>query len=160
MNKSYEDEKDSSGQKSNLLPSLAPVRGGDNIMDPAQSHGVDLVHGKKIKITNQLIEIAYQKLRSAIEDKDVTPANMVLIVTCALQISNNLINMSTTYKVELALAILRKLIDNTNMSNPNDKMLLHLLVETTVPGLIQKTFAASSGDSHHVNSHHVCCVII
>ena len=46
-----------------------------------------------------------------------------------------MLNTTKTYKVELSLAIIRKLIDD-EVEDKNQRMMLHMLAETTVPSLI------------------------
>lgn len=107
-----------------------PVPGGDVLKNPST-----VVSGKKIKITQQMIEAAYRKLRAIIKGKKVDAESVAIIVAYALQIANEMLSTSKTYKVELALAIIRKLIDD-EVEDPDQKVMLHMLVENTVPSLI------------------------
>lgn len=94
-----------------------------------------VVSGKKIKITQRIIGLAYKKLRVIIDDTQVNTESVVFIAVCALQISNEMLITSKTYKVELALAIIRKLIDD-EVKDPVQRAMLHMLVESTIPSLI------------------------
>ena len=95
-----------------------------------------VVSGKKIKITQQMIECSYQKLRSIMNGKKVDTQSVVSIVAYALQIANEMLRTSKTYKIELALAIIRKLIDDELDVADQQRMVLHMLVESAVPTLI------------------------
>lgn len=106
------------------------VPGGDVL----GNHSI-FVSGKKIKITHQMIEIAYQKLRTVTRDKKVGAESIAIIAAYSLQIANEMICTSKTYKVELALAIIRKLIDE-EIDDLDQRVMLHMLVESTVPSLI------------------------
>jgi hypothetical protein len=94
-----------------------------------------VVSGKKIKITQQMIEAAYHKLRTVIQGKKMDTESVAIIVAYALQIANEMLSTSKTYKVELALAIIRKLIDD-EVDDPDQRVMMHMLVESTVPSLI------------------------
>ena len=111
-------------------------------------------NGKKIKITQQLIENAYKKLRVIVVDKKINAENMVLIAAYALQIANEMLTTSKTYKVELTLAILRKLIDD-DVEDDEQKMILHMLVESTVPSLINTLDDLPSIMSNATS----CCIV-
>lgn len=119
----------------NVNAMLAPpttgkaVKGADVLKGPTT-----VVNGKKIKITQQMIEAAYKKLKKVIKDKPSTE-NIAIIVAYALQISNEMLTTSKTYKIELALAILRKLVDE-EVDNAETRVMIHMLIETTVPTLI------------------------
>lgn len=102
--------------------------------DVLKSSGT-VVNGKKIKITQKMIEDAYLKLRTVIEDRKVDAESVTIIVAYALQIANEMLSTSKTYKVELALAIIRKLIEE-EVEDIDQRMMLHMLVETTLPSLI------------------------
>jgi hypothetical protein len=106
------------------------VPGGDVLSNPCT-----VISGKKIKITHQMIDEAYQKLQTVIQGKKVDAESVAIIVAYALQISNAMLNTSKTYKVELALSIIRKLIDE-EVDVPDQRVILHMLVESTVPSLI------------------------
>jgi len=106
------------------------VPGGGVLNNPGT-----VVSGKKIKITQQMIEAAYQKLRTVIQGKKMDAESVAIIAAYALQIANEMLSTSKTYKVELALAIIRKLIDD-EVDDPDQRVMLHMLVESTVPSLI------------------------
>jgi hypothetical protein len=106
------------------------VPGGGVLNNPGT-----VVSGKKIKITQQMIEAAYQKLRTVIQGKKMDAESVAITVAYALQIANEMISTSKTYKVELALAIIRKLIDD-EVDDPDQRVMMHMLVESTVPSLI------------------------
>ena len=59
----------------------------------------------------------------------------MVIVAYALQLSNEMLNTSKTYKVELALAIVRKLIDS-EVKDHGQRAVIHVLVESAVPTLL------------------------
>jgi hypothetical protein len=106
------------------------VMGGDVLNNPGM-----VFSGKKIKITRQMIEDAYQKLLIVTRRKKVDAKSIVIVAAYALQISNEMLITSKTYKVELALAIIRKLIDD-DVDDLDQRTVLHMLVESTVPRLI------------------------
>jgi len=106
------------------------VPGGGVLNNPGT-----VVSGKKIKITQQMIEAAYQKLRTVIQGKKMDAESVAIIAAYALQIANEMLSTSKTYKIELALAIIRKLIDD-EVDDPDQRVMLHMLVESTVPSLI------------------------
>jgi hypothetical protein len=91
-------------------------------------------NAKRIKITENIINNAYRKLESIV-DGDITIENISTISAYAMQISNEVLKTSKTYKVELSLAILRKLI-NEKVGDSTHRMMLHMLVEATLPSLI------------------------
>jgi len=93
------------------------------------------LNGKNIKITQQLIMDAYKRLHTILEGKEVTAGNIAVIMAYALQISNKMLTTNKTYKVELTLAMVRKLIDN-KVKDPDENMALHMLVESTLPSLL------------------------
>lgn len=92
------------------------------------------LNSKKIKITHEMIELAYSKLKVIIKDKP-TVENITILVAYAMQISNGLLDTSKTYKVELALAILRKLVDE-EIDDIQTRVMLHMLIETAIPSLM------------------------
>jgi hypothetical protein len=94
------------------------------------------VTNKKIKITHQLMEDTYKKFRELIGDKKIDSNNVALMVAYSLQLANELANTDKTFKVELALYVIRKTIDDQLPDNDMRKM-LHMLVEETVPLLIE-----------------------
>jgi hypothetical protein len=96
---------------------------------------VSIVNGKKIKITQQMIESTYGKLRVIIKDMVVDVDNIGIIVGYALQISNGSLISSKVYKIELALCIIRKLIDEC-VVDLGMRRILHAMVESIVPELI------------------------
>ena len=62
--------------------------------------------GKKhVKVTQQLIDNAYVKLQSIVDNSNIKSSNMAVIVAYALQISNKLVNYNKTYKIEKLKAI-------------------------------------------------------
>jgi hypothetical protein len=91
--------------------------------------------GKKIKITHQMINAAYQKLLIITQGRIVDADSVTIMAAYALQISNEMLSTSKTYKVELALAIIRKLIDD-EVYDPDQRIVLHMLVESIMPSLI------------------------
>lgn len=90
---------------------------------------------KRIKITQQLIDEAYGKLRVIVNNKKVSTKNIAVMIAYAMQLANEMLQTSKTYKVELALAIIRQLI-NDEVSDPNTRAVIHSLVEITVPHLL------------------------
>ena len=117
-----------------VIATVGEMQNGVTTRSTIKSSNI-IVSGKKIKITQQIIEAAYQKLRVVIKDKKVDAGSVVIIAAYALQIANEMIITSKTYKVELALAIIRKLID-AEVEDPDQKVMLYMLVESTVPSLI------------------------
>jgi hypothetical protein len=89
------------------------------------------VSNKRVKVTQIMIESAYKKLRIIVANKEVTVDTATVIVAYAMQISNEMLNTSKTYKVELALAIIRKLIDD-EVCDPGHRAVIHMIVETSV----------------------------
>ena len=90
---------------------------------------------KNIKITQRLIEEAYAKLRGIVQNKTVGQKNITIMIAYAMQIANEMLVTSKVYKVELTLAIIRQLI-NDEVHDPSVRMILHSIVEVTVPHLI------------------------
>jgi hypothetical protein len=120
-------------------PMIAKVIANVNILMSTEGALIDnpniKVSGKKIKITQLMIEAAYKKLLIVIDNNEVDTESVAIIVAYALQISNEMLNTSKTYKVELTLAIMRKLIDD-EVKDPDKRVILHMLVESTLPSLI------------------------
>lgn len=104
--------------------------GGAILRDPGS-----VISTKKIKITQQMIEVAYQKLRTVMQGNTVDAESVAIIVAYSLQIANEMLSTSKTYKVELALAIIRKLIDD-EIDDQDQRVMMHMIVESTVPRLI------------------------
>ena len=94
-----------------------------------------MANSKRLKITHKLLEDAYGKLRILIQDKNVDSNSIAIIAAYALQISNEMLNTNKSYKIELTMSILRKLIDEEIISN-EQKILLNMALETIVPSLI------------------------
>jgi hypothetical protein len=90
---------------------------------------------KKVKITQQIIEESYNKLKVIIDDREVNAATITILVTYAVHLSNELLDANKQYKIELTLAMLRKLIDD-KVENPAERMAMHMMVESTVPAFI------------------------
>lgn len=94
-----------------------------------------MANSKRLKITHKLLEDAYSKLRILVEDKNVDANSIAIIAAYALQISNEMLNTNKSYKIELTMSILRKLIDEEIISN-EQKIILNMALETIVPSLI------------------------
>lgn len=94
-----------------------------------------MANSKKLKITHKLLEDAYSKLRIVVKDKNVDANSIAIISAYALQISNEMLNTNKSYKIELTMSILRKLIDEEIISN-EQKIILNMALETIVPSLI------------------------
>lgn len=94
------------------------------------------ISNKKIKITHQIMQDAYDKFKLMIGDKKVDTENVALMAGYALQLANQLANTDKTFKVELALYIIRKTIDD-QMEDSELRKHIHMLVESTVPLLIE-----------------------
>lgn len=94
--------------------------------------------GKSVKITYQIISIAYEKLEKMITDKKtITPENVGIIIMYAFNIASDiLMNRNKKYRTELVLIIIRKLIDKY-ITNPEDAIIFHSLIDTTVPSLVK-----------------------
>lgn len=118
----------------------------------------DINNGKSIKITQEMIETAYDKLKRIISGEKVTIINIGIIVAYALQIANEMLITNKNYKVELALAILRKLIDS-EISDPTEQQILHQLVEFTIPTLIDTIDGLPSLLSRIWSKCKCCCSI-
>jgi hypothetical protein len=97
---------------------------------------IAVMNGKRIKITHLMIESAYKKLRVFIDTRKVDAESIATIAAYALQISNDMLNTSKTYKVELALAIIRKLVDD-EVEDSDQRVIIHMLIESTMPELIK-----------------------
>jgi len=98
--------------------------------------GMNIVNnGKSIKITQEMIETAYNKLKMIVSGEKITTINIGIIVMYALQIANEMLVTNKNYKVELAIAILRKLIDS-EIPDLEERKILNQLVEFTIPTLI------------------------
>lgn len=110
-------------------PPGTKIKGSGVMNSPA------VISSKKIKVTQQIIESAYKKLKEIVKDDKPNVDNIVVTVAYAMQISNEMITTSKTYKVELALSILRKLIDS-EIDDPTQRAVLHMLIESTIPALI------------------------
>jgi hypothetical protein len=94
-----------------------------------------VISGKKVKITQQIIEDSYKRLRVLISGKKVNAASITILVAYAMQLSDEMLSTDKRFKIELALIMLRKLIDD-EVDDIVERVTLHLLVETTVPTLI------------------------
>lgn len=90
---------------------------------------------KSLKVTQSMADDAYIKLCYLVGDTPINEKNMILIITYSLQLANEMLNTSKVYKIELATMILRRLI-NENIENTNSRILLHNLIEVTIPNLI------------------------
>ena len=100
------------------------------LVDPSTAAG-----GKSVVLTHYKIKSAYKKLVAATNNKTPTTNNIAFSVACAMLIANELGDVKKVYKVELALSILRKLI-NENIKNEELKELLHIMTESLVPSLL------------------------
>jgi hypothetical protein len=90
---------------------------------------------KKIKITQKIIEETYSRLCVLLSGEKVSVVSIGIIVVYAMQLSNEILKYSKQYKIELAMCILRKLIEE-EVKDPKERMTLHLMVESTVPLLL------------------------
>jgi hypothetical protein len=109
--------------------------GKTNTRSKSKVSPIGVVDGKKIKITQQMIESAYGELLEITSGIVVDEENIFIIVEYALQISNERLIASKTYKIELALCIIRKLIDGC-VEDLDRRRVLHVMVESIVPNLI------------------------
>ena len=92
-------------------------------------------NAKSIKITYSMIEEAYKKLKTIVNGRNLDITEIAVIVVYALQISNHMLSTNKNYKVELAVSIVRKLIDD-EIQDPGKRVILHELVESSIPVLI------------------------
>ena len=114
-------------------PNTSPI----DIYAKNSKHPRIVVNGKKIKITHGIIVLAYEKLRKIFDDdiKKLSNKNISDIIVHALNISDGLVITSKSYKVELSLIIIRKLIDE-EVKNSDQNTILHMIVESSMPNLI------------------------
>lgn len=119
-------------------PIGAATPGCTQVPDLAQSSTVksfDYKSRKRVKITHQMIEDCYKQLRRLVEGEKINAATITAIVGCAMQLADDQLHAGKQYKIELSLAILRKLIDE-EVGDDAENIALHMLVETTVPVLM------------------------
>lgn len=106
---------------------------------------------KKVKVTHQMIEDAYNKLRVIIQNKNVNEGNIVVMIAYAMQLSDGMLNTSKVYKAELALTIIRKLVDD-EVNDPRVRAILHNIIDVTVPHLLN-----SIEDLPGLIKKYLCC---
>ena len=94
-----------------------------------------VVHNKKVKITQRIINDSYARLRVLVAGEEITAGSIAVLVAYAMQLSNEMLDTNKQHKIELALAILRKLIDD-EVDDIAENATLHMLVETMVPSLV------------------------
>ena len=109
-----------------------------------------MVSGKKIKITQRIINDAYSKLCAIVCDEKINEHTINTFVICALHVSNEMITSSKKYKIELALSILRKAVDEKVCINKNTEM--HMLIESTVPVYIDNIISYDKKCAHKKTS--------
>ena len=94
-----------------------------------------IANSKRLKITHTLLGEAYSTLRNLVRDKNVDANNIAIIAAYALQISNEMLTTNKSYKIELTMIILRKLIDE-EITNNDQKIILNMALESIVPSLM------------------------
>lgn len=97
---------------------------------------------KKVKITYQIVEDAYKKLRDITSGESINVGAVVGLVKSSMKISNDMLNTDKQYKIELTLILLRKLIDDS-ACDVAERATLHLLIESTVPKFINLVSGSS-----------------
>ncbi len=116
--------------KNSLASDQKTLPGAMLLADPTSQRG------RSVKVTKKTIESAYGKLLTVTDGKKPSRQNIAVSVLAAMQIANEMLNTSKTYKVELALSIIRKLIDE-KISDPLLNDVLHAVAESLIPGLLE-----------------------
>jgi ribosomal protein L31E len=103
---------------------------------------VDLLNGdaathmtkKRVKVTQQLIDAAYNRLLTITHKHKLTTENVAMVSAYAVQLADKLLKTAKKHKAELTMAILRQyIIDYVDL---HDRHMMNTLVENVVPTLI------------------------
>ena len=96
-----------------------------------------------LKVTQTLIDQAYDMLKSVLKTKNITAISrdtMESVIASAIMVTMELLSSKTphTYLVELSTMIVRKLIDDPDLTPPEDRAMLHILLEGTILVMLPK----------------------
>jgi hypothetical protein len=94
------------------------------------------------EVDKYLLGQLYKRFAKAIGDRELTPGTVIAITAIAMMIVERQKNMTGDEKKALALALLHKLADETEMED-NDREALHLLIDSVAPGAIDAIISAS-----------------
>ena len=107
-----------------------------------------------IKITQALVDQAYGMLKTLMKTKKIqtlTPESFEIILSGAVFITHELLDAKTrhAYLIELATAIVRKVIDDPEITSPELRDVFHIMLEGNILTLLPKlscwqTFCACS----------------
>ena len=95
---------------------------------------MEVKKSKNVKITYDLINSAYTQLITTIDTNNINTITIIEIIKKTMLISEEMLITSKTYKVELTLFVLRKLIDK-HIDFPNNDV-LNSIIEYTVPTMM------------------------
>jgi len=96
-----------------------------------------------IKITQALIDHAYDMLKTLIKTKQIqtlTAASFEIILSGAIYIARELLNPKTrhAYFIELTTTIVRKVIDDTEITSPELRPAFHTMLEANILTMLPK----------------------
>lgn len=116
------------------------VKGSDVITNKtlARQHPAP---NQSIEITKKLINMTYAKFDVLVDGQKPTPLNIVIFITYAIKLVEELTNMKKGRRVELILSVLRKYIDLRVDASETEKDMLHELLESALP-LVYNAFSS------------------
>lgn len=96
-----------------------------------------------IKVTQALIDQAYDMLKNLLKTKNITSITrdtLESVIASAIVVTLELLTAKTQhiYLVELATMIVRKLIDDSDLTAPEHRVMLHMLLEATILVMLPK----------------------
>ncbi len=101
-----------------------------------------------LKITQSLIDQAYEMLKSILKHRNInaiTTQTLENVIGAAISVSIELLNAKTkhVYLIELATIIVRKLVDDPDITSPEVRSILHVLLESNILVLFPKVSCKS-----------------
>jgi hypothetical protein len=151
---------DSSDSSESSLPELPALPVDVNTVVETKTTGIESNNCKEIvkvddsqneKKTNpenillDRLEELYKYVKSILGSDNVTPLNIMMIINSLLQIVEKYQDLTGSQKKMLVLDTIRKVINET-VTNENDKIQLLMIVNLTLPHVIDTLVSAINGD--------------
>jgi hypothetical protein len=140
---------------------LVETKLNDNEILPAPQ--LEKVEIKPENVLLDTFDILYNHFKSINSDK-ITPANIVVIVTQLVQVTEKYKQLTGHQKKTLVINVIKKLV-NTQVDNESNRKTLNTIIDFTVPTVIDNLVNAINGnlkfDKEKVKSFfrkYLCCL--
>jgi len=106
---------------------------------------IDFNIGMEVTLDDPLFELVYKKIKKAVQGHEISPGNITILVTLCMQAVAKIPELSGQQKKRFVIDLIKKIIGDLENVSKEDKQAYHVLIDFTLPGLIDALVSASKG---------------